>query len=111
MNKPLTLLAAFVLTCSMATSQTRLDTVIYSRNAYDACTRPEAAWINFCNGLIQGYAETAVIGNVACIPSGTTRTTLVTIYTNRLPSTEAYRRDDPAIYAAMEIFRVVYACR
>ena len=111
MKKLITVVATAAFAFSMVMPANAQNTVMYSRNAYDVCMTPDMNWINFCNGLVQGYAEMAILSGVACIPNGTTRTTLVTIFTDRLPITQAYRRNDPALVAAMEVFRVVYACR
>ena len=87
------------------------DTSLSARNAYSLCTTEDMDWINFCNGLIQGYADYAVLSGNACIPSGTTRTTMITIYTDRLPSSQAYKNNEPALMAAVEILSRAYACR
>jgi len=81
-----------------------------SKNAHSLCTTSDMDWINFCNGLIQGYADFVVLSGAACIPVGTTRTTLITLYTDRLPSTQAFSKDEPALAAAIEIFSRLYPC-
>ena len=45
--------------------------------AVTLCLRPERQWQDFCNGLVQGYAEYAVLAGRACIPFGVTRRHLV----------------------------------
>ena len=87
------------------------ETTLSARNAYSLCTTEDMDWINFCNGLIQGYADYAVLSGNACIPSGTTRTTMITIYTDRLPNSQAYKNNEPALMAAVEILSRAYACR
>ena len=86
------------------------DTVLSSRDAHELCTTAEMHWVDFCNGLIQGYADFLTAAEIACFPSGTTRTTLVTIFTDQLPNTQAYADDDLALLAAVEIFGRVYQC-
>ena len=86
------------------------ETVLTSRNAYSLCNTTASHWVDFCNGLIQGYAEYAVLSGNACIPAGTTRTTLITIYTDRLPQTNAYSKNEPAIMAAVEVLGRAYPC-
>ena len=87
------------------------ETTLSARNVHSLCTTEDMDWINFCNGLIQGYADYAVLADYACIPSGTTRTTLITIYTDRLPSSQAYNNNESALAAAVEILSRAYACR
>ena len=91
--------------------QVTADTpVLSSRNAYTLCTTKASHWIDFCNGLIQGYADYASLAEVACIPVGTTRTTLITVYINFLPQSEAYEKAGPALEAALEILSKAYPC-
>lgn len=85
-------------------------TVLSSKNAYNLCTSDISHWIDFCNGLIQGYVDYASLANAACIPIGTTRTTLVTVYINFLPQSEVYETDGPALQAALEILGKAYPC-
>jgi hypothetical protein len=44
----------------------------------DACTRPNESWISFCNGYVQAVVDSLRQGDGVCIPTGTTRTDLVT---------------------------------
>ena len=87
------------------------DTFLSARNAHTLCTTAATQWVDFCNGLIQGYADYAVLTGNACIPSGTTRTTMITIYTDRLPGSQAYKNNEPALMAAVEILSRAYSCR
>jgi len=100
----LTLSIGFVSTASS-------ETTLSARNVYSLCTTEDMDWINFCNGLIQGYADYAVLTGNACIPSGTTRTTMITIFTDQLPDSQAYKNNYPALAAAEEILSRVYSCR
>ena len=45
----------------------------------DSCTRADESWISFCNGYIQAAVDGLRQGDGVCIPSGTTRTDLVTV--------------------------------
>lgn len=45
----------------------------------DACTRAHESWISFCNGYLQAAVDGLRPGDGICIPSGTSRTDLVTI--------------------------------
>jgi len=86
------------------------DTILSSQNAYALCTQEVSHWIDFCNGLIQGYADYLGLAGEACIPNGTSRTTMITLFTDRLPSTSAYSSDEPAFVAAIEVFSRIYPC-
>ena len=104
--KKISTMAAVSLTLAVGfVSTANSETTLSARNAYSLCTTEDMDWINFCNGLIQGYAD------YACIPSGTTRTTLITIYIDRLPSSQAYNNNESALVAAVEILSRAYACR
>ena len=46
----------------------------------DACTRADMNWIDFCNGYFQAVSDYATAQELACIPSGTTRTDLVSAF-------------------------------
>lgn len=94
----------------IAPSWARAETVLYSRNVYSLCTQEDMDWINFCNGLIQGNADYVVLAGASCIPAGTTRTTLITIFIDRLPSSSAYSNDKPALEAVIEVFSRIYPC-
>jgi len=88
------------------------DTILRTQNAYMICTTPDTDWVNFCNGLMQGYADYAVISGKACIPSGVTRTELATLFTSKLvKNTEAYKKDKPAVEEVSEIFSLAYPCK
>ena len=63
-----------------------------------------------CNEGGKVYVDFASLANAACIPIGTTRTTLVTVYINFLPQSEVYETDGPALQAALEILGKAYPC-
>lgn len=44
-----------------------------------ACTRADESWISFCNGYVQAAIDSLSEGDGICIPSGTTRTDIVTL--------------------------------
>ena len=68
-------------------------------------------WINFCNGLMQGYADLIYVTDPSCIPAGTTRIFLSEIFTGpAIYNTEAYKYNYPAIYGAMEVFGNTFQC-
>ena len=104
------LAVSFTITAGF-TSTASSETSLSARNVYSLCTTEDMDWINFCNGLIQGYADYTVLTGNACIPSGTTRTTMITIFTDQLPDSQAYKNNYPALAAAEEILSRVYSCR
>ena len=110
--KKISTMAAVSLTLAVGfVSTANSETTLSARNAYSLCTTEDMDWINFCNGLIQGYADYASLSGNACFPTGTTRTTLITIYIDRLPSSQAYNNNESALVAAVEILSRAYACR
>lgn len=87
------------------------DTVLTSKNVFRVCNIADEDWVSFCNGLIQGFSDYAVLSGNACIPVGTTRTTLITVYIDRLSATQAYADDAPALISAVEVLKRAYPCR
>ena len=68
-------------------------------------------WINFCNGLMQGYVDLIYATEPRCIPDRTTRISLSDIFTGpAIYNTEAYEYSDLAIFAAMEVFGTTFQC-
>ena len=66
-------------------------------------------WVSFCNGLIKGYADYAVISGKACIPSRVTRTKLAALFTSKLvKKMEAYKNDISAIEGISEMVSLTY---
>lgn len=60
---------------------------------YDACTRPDQAWISFCDGYMQAIYDAlhqGAGGNLpaVCVDSGVTRTQLGDIFINQSPSAQ-----------------------
>ena len=93
-----------------ATQASAESTVLSSKGAHSLCTTEATHWVDFCNGLIQGYADYASLSGAACIPTGTTCTTMITVYINFLPQSDAYKQDDSALQAAVEILGKAYPC-
>ena len=87
------------------------NNIIRTQNAYSVCTKPDMDWINFCNGLMQGYADYVLLTGQACIPPAVTKTQLVTLFTGKLIKiTESYKNDRPALEGAVEVFALAYPC-
>ena len=64
---------------------------------YDACTRPDQAWISFCDGYIQAIYDAlhqGASGNLPaiCADSGVTRTQLGDIFINEPPGAQEQSR-------------------
>lgn len=80
-------------------------------DAVALCLRPEQHWRDFCNGLVLGYAEYAVVSQKACIPFGTPPRQLVEVFSapDVVVST-GYIDDWPAIETAVEIFIRDFPC-
>ena len=93
-----------VVLCLMTPNWAEADTILSSQNGCALCTQEISHWIDFCNGLIRGYADHLGLAGEACIPNGTSRTTMITLFTDRLPSTSAYSSDKPAFVAAIKDF-------
>ena len=101
----------FILALILSNQAFSNDNILRTQNAYSICTKPDMDWINFCNGLIQGYSEYIILSNQACIPVGVTRTQLVTVFTGKLMKmTKAFQSDLPAIEGAKQVFKLAYPC-
>ena len=80
-------------------------------DAVALCLRPEPHWQDFCNGLVQGYAEFAVVRGKACIPLGITRRELVEIFAGPdVVVSTGYIDDLPAFETAVEMFIRHFPC-
>ena len=87
------------------------ENVLRTQNALQICTRSNANWVSFCNGLMQGYADYVMLAGLACLPQGVTRTELVKLFTaDQILDTKAYKNNDAALAAASEIFAAAYPC-
>jgi len=77
----------------------------------DACTRLDHSWISFCNGYVQ-----AVVDGVEhpiqkhCIPTGTTRATIVDATVRRLKATPELRKLNAASVVFVVLLRT-FPCR
>lgn len=106
------LLVFAVITATMASQRADAQApALKMREAYDRCTTADMDWVNFCNGLIQGYADAAIFIGEVCIPEGTTRTDLVGMFTGPwIKYQDAYKYDLPAFFGAMEVLKKKYPC-
>ena len=85
------------------------ENVFRTQNALQICTRSNANWVSFCNGLMQGYADYVMLVGLACLPQGVTRTELVELFAaDQILETTAYKNNDAALAAASEIFAAAY---
>ena len=102
----------FIVMSISNTTSAKASNTLLAKNAYEACTRADMNWINFCNGLMQGYADYATLTGRACFPAAVTKTQLVTVFTSKLmKSTWAYRNNAAALLAATETFELAYPCK
>ena len=87
------------------------ENVLRTQNALQICTRSNANWVSFCNGLMQGYADYVMLAGLACLPQGVTRTELVELFTaDQILETKAYKNNDASLVAASELFVAAYPC-
>ena len=85
--------------------------VLDLKNAYEVCNTADMDWINFCNGLMQGYADVIYAIDPNCIPDGTSRTQLSDIFTGPVVyNTESYKNNDSGVNAAIEVFMYTFNC-
>ena len=95
----------------LSADNTKSATYISTYDAIDVCTRADMDWINFCNGLMQGYADVIYELDPSCIPDGTTRTQLSDIFTGpAVYNTESYKYNKSAFSAALEVFMYTFDC-
>ena len=87
------------------------DSHLSARIALSLCTIAQPHWVDFCNGLMQGYADYAALVGEACFPTGITRTDLVQLFEENVRLTQAWRQDNAAILAATEIFSKQFPCK
>ncbi len=85
--------------------------ILRTGDAVAVCLRDQPQWVDFCNGLVQGYAEYVVINQKACIPAGTSRRELVAVFTApEVVVTTGFIDDWPAFDTAVEMFIRHYPC-
>ena len=81
-------------------------------DAVALCLKPEDSWKQFCDGLLRGYAEYAVLSGKACIPFGTSHRDLVSAFTApQIVVSTGYIDDWPALETALEVFIQRFPCR
>ena len=85
-------------------------TTLETKEAIRVCNLPQEHWINFCNGLMQGFADYAVLSGNACIPVGTTRTTMVTLLAGLKTDGVNFKDSDPALITANKLLKKYYGC-
>lgn len=108
--------AAFCLTLAqgapVAAQGLQPSTVMRTDEAVALCLRPEKAWQDFCNGMMQAYGDLAVLSGRACIPPDTTRRALVETFTAPEVVVSTGHIDNlPAYETAMEMLIRRYPCR
>lgn len=87
------------------------ETFMRTGDAVTLCLRREPQWIDFCNGLVQAYAENAILKGVACIPFGTSRRELVEVFTGAdVVVSTGFIDNLPALETAVEMFVRHYPC-
>ena len=104
------ILVTLALLASLSTHARAEENVLRTQNAVKICTTPSQNWVDFCNGLMQAYSDFAIMSGAACIPVGVTRTQLVKLFTG-MTNTKAYKEDQAALVAAVEVFKLVYPCQ
>lgn len=85
--------------------------VLRTGDAVAICLGDQPQWIDFCNGLVQGYAEYVNLTRKACIPVGTSRRELVAVFTApEIVISTGYIDNWPAFDTAVEVFIRHYPC-
>lgn len=75
------------------------------------CLRPEQAWQDFCNGMMQAYGDVAVLSGRACIPPDATRRDLVAAFTTpEVVVSTGFIDNLPAYETAIEMLIRRYPC-
>ena len=82
-----------------------------TKDAVALCLSADPHWINFCNGLAQGYADHAILSGKVCFPRNITRRQLVETFTApEVVVAMGFIDDWPAIETALELFIKRYPC-
>ena len=80
-------------------------------DAVALCLRRERQSQDFCNGLVQGYADYVVIRKKACIPATITPQELVAVFAGpHVVVSTGYIDDLPAFETAVEMFIRHFPC-
>lgn len=95
----------------VSTPAVAADNHLSARNALSLCTIAQPHWVDFCNGLMQGYADYASLAGKACFPAGIKRTDLVQLFEANVRLTEAWQQDNAAILASTEVFSREFPCK
>ena len=93
-------------------SSNQPEAILRTADAVALCLRREREWIDFCNGLVQAYAEHAILRGAACIPFGVSRRDLVDVFTGPdVVVSTGYVDNLPAIETAVEMFVRHFPCK
>ena len=80
-------------------------------DAVALCLLRERQWQDFCNGLVQGYADYVVLRKKACIPATVTLRDLVAVFAGPdVVVSTGYIDDLPALETAVEMFIRHFPC-
>ena len=80
-------------------------------DAVALCLRRERQWQDFCNGLVQGYADYVVIRKKACVPATVTPQELVAVFAGpHVVVSTGYIDDLPAFETAVVLFISHFPC-
>lgn len=83
----------------------------FTRDIVSLCLSANPIWVDFCNGLFQGYNDYLLIKKLACIPFGVGPSELVDIFISpEIVIHSGYIDDWPAIETATEIFMKHFPC-
>lgn len=75
----------------------------------NACTKADESWISFCNGYIQAVIDGLRKEDNVCLPTGTTRTEIVTIAEREITSSKRLQKMN-AQDAVRLVVRQHYQC-
>ena len=103
--------AAIILTVFFPATAFSLDSEMQMTGGQfsSACTRAEEAWISFCNGYIQAVIDNLRESDGVCLPTGTTRTDLVTVAERDITASSELRQMN-AHDTFRTVLRRVYPC-
>ena len=73
------------------------------------CTRPDEAWISFCNGYVQAVVDSLRESDGVCLPPGVTRAEIITAVEAEITGSKKLRAMNA--YEAFKLaLRRSYAC-
>lgn len=87
--------------------------VIDAKNLLEVCTTASMNWIDFCNGFMQATHDLASADGNACVPDGTSRTSLVKLFEREATRTIAANPEAgelPGVSIAIKILEANYPC-